>query len=91
MKLIITALLALVFILTIINKMVSFFRPQRKMETKWLMGGLAISAFLLIVALAHFFLHRDKSPSGTGVVAALILLAIFADQYRIQRAQNLGK
>ena len=91
MKLIITALLALVLILTIINKIVSLFRPQRSIEIKWLFKGLAISGILLLVALIHFYLNRDNSPSGAGIVAAVVLFAVFADQYRIQRSYKNGK
>jgi len=91
MKLIITSLLALVLLLTILNKVISLFRPQKKMESKWLVWGLMIAATLLFGSLAHFYINRSESPSGAGVVAAFILFAVFADQYRIQRSHKISK
>jgi hypothetical protein len=88
MKLIITFLFALVLILTIVNKVISYFRPRKRMDTRWLLKGLFFSGVLLAGSVIHLYVNWAKNPPRTGVMAALLLFVIFADQYRIQRAAN---
>ena len=88
MKLIITFLFALLLILKIVNKVISYFRPQKRMDTRWILKGLFFSGVLLAGSLIHLYVNWAKNPTNTGVMAALLLFVIFADQYRIQRASN---
>jgi hypothetical protein len=88
MKFIITFLFALLLILTIVNKVISYFRPRKTIDTRWILKGLFFSGVLLAGSLIHLYVNWAQNPPRTGVMAALLLFVIFADQYRIQRAVN---
>jgi glucan phosphoethanolaminetransferase (alkaline phosphatase superfamily) len=81
MKIILLACTGLIFILTVINKIRSRFRPNTVPDNRWIVIGLVFSILALIAIYLHYHYTKDAKELSK-LLVPVVALIILSDQYR---------